>query len=245
MRRDSQLSMNRGDNALIRGYLPKDSSCQTHSVKEAVKILSGYGGSVIEFLDLGCGDGNSYSHFSGIKGLNWTGIDIEESPEVNARKRNDLRFLTYDGVDIPLPDNSVDIIYSNQVFEHVRYPEALLRNAYRVLKKNGLLVGSTSHLEPFHSRSLWNFTPYGFACLLQSAGFKDILLKPGIDGMTLNLRHILGRARIRLLSDVFYKRESPLNFAIEAFTRLMGIGVERRSAIKLGVSGQFIFISGK
>ena len=236
-----------GDNALIFEYLPKDNSAQTNSMREAIKVLERYENldKAIEILDLGCGVGSSFEKFKiSNKKFNWSGIDIEESPEVNSRVRNDLNFLTYDGVYIPLPENSVDIIYSHQVFEHVRHPQELLFDTLRVLKKDGYFVGSTSHLEPFHSRSFWNFTPYGYVTLLKTAGFSDIVVKPDIDSLTLIVINLLRYPNNKLVKR-FFSKESPLNYTIEMTSKILGLGVERRSALKLKFSGQFVFIAQK
>lgn len=42
---------------------------------------------------------------------------------------------------LPLPDNSVDFIYSEHVFEHLEYVEGqkLLKECYRILKPNGVI----------------------------------------------------------------------------------------------------------
>lgn len=198
-----------------------------------------------EILDLGCGVGNSFEELQKLPiKFNWLGLDIEDSPEVNRRTRDDLNFLTYDGLHIPLPNESVDLIYSHQVFEHVRHPQELLVEVVRVLKKGGYLVGSTSHLEPFHSRSFWNFTPYGYVTLLKTAGFSEILVKPGIDCLTLIIRSLLRYYKSRMINR-FFRRESPLNIVIETMSRLLGFGVERRCALKLNFSGHFVFIARK
>jgi hypothetical protein len=36
-----------------------------------------------------------------------------------------------------------------------------------VLKVGGYLVGSVSHLEPYHGYSTFNYTPYGFRIICQ------------------------------------------------------------------------------
>lgn len=235
----------RGDKALIFDYIQNENSAQTHSMEEALKILERYTNldNAIEILDLGCGVGSSFNKFQKTKiKFNWLGLDIEDSSEVNSRTRNDLNFMTYDGVNIPLLDDSVDFIYSHQVFEHVRHPQELLFEVFRVLKKGGYLVGSTSQLEPFHSRSFWNFTPYGYVTLLKTAGFNEILVKPGIDGLTLIIRGLLPNKR---MINRFFIRESPLNFIIEMMSKLLGFGVEKRSTLKLQFSGHFVFIARK
>lgn len=150
------------------------------------------------------------------------------------RIRDELNFLTYDGVDLPLSHDSVDIIYSHQVFEHVRHPQELILEVFRVLKEDGYLVGSRSQLEPFHSRSLWNFTPYGYVTLLKSAGFSEFFVKPGIDGLTLIIRSLVRNSLSRMFS-IFFSRESPLNFVIETSSRVLGFGVKQRCSLKLNL----------
>ena len=74
-------------------------------------------------LDLGCGEGDSFDLFHQISDrLTWIGVDIASSYEVAQRTRKGLPIVTYDGVNLPLGDNRVDLIYSNQAFEHVRHP---------------------------------------------------------------------------------------------------------------------------
>ncbi len=165
-------------------------------------------------VDLGAGSGSSAGQIlSRIPRCSWIGVDIDSSPEVKARKLKDLDFRSYNGTDIPLEDNSVDAIYSRQVFEHVRYPEALLKDIHRVLKPGGYFVGSVSQLEPYHSYSFWNFTYYGFATLASDAGLKLVEFRPGVDGISLIARNFV---KFQMRSDVsifkkWLKSESPLN----------------------------------
>jgi len=131
-------------------------------------------------VDFGCGVGTSLDFFSKtLAGTKWTGVDIEESPEVNARTRTDGEFFTYDGVNLPFEDSSFELIYSNQVLEHVRYPEKVLAEISRVLTADGVFIGQTSQLEPYHSFSIYNFTVYGFKTICEDNGLEVDLLRPG------------------------------------------------------------------
>src|SRR5829696_4737995 len=106
-------------------------------------------------LDLGCGAGDSVDLFRSLDPrTRWTGADVEQSPEVAQRTRTDADFVSFDGRRLPFADASFDLVYCKQVLEHVRHPAALLVDAARVLRPDGAFVGSTSHLEAFHSRSL-------------------------------------------------------------------------------------------
>ena len=88
------------------------------------------------------------------------------------------------------------MIYCNQVLEHVRFPERLLREVCRVLKPNGYFVGATSQLEPYHSLSVWNYTPHGFRLLVKEVGLQLQEIRPGIDALTLIIRAAPAKAKV-------------------------------------------------
>jgi SAM-dependent methyltransferase len=236
-----------GDMALVFHHLPDDASWQSHSLGAAFRVLEKYlPPRRLRILDVGCGAGNSFYEFRKFdRELLWTGLDIVDSPEACARTRDDLNCLTFDGIHIPINDQEIDLAYSRQVFEHVRHPRQLLEEIYRVLKSGGHFVGSTSHLEPFHSRSYWNYTPYGFCVLLMDSGFDSVVIRPGIDGLTLIGRRILSHVRLSKLFDSFFETESPLNFLLELISRAARMPAKRRNALKLLFSGHFTFVATK
>ncbi len=237
-----------GDCKLLYEFLPSDTSRQTHSLREAVHALGEIADSKrgVTVVDLGCGAGTSYDALSGRNGkIVWFGVDIADSHEVLNRQQRDLPFCAYDGVRIPFADSSADIVYSRQVFEHVRRPRPVIAEVLRVLRPGGWFVGSTSHLEPLHSRSYWNYTPYGFCVLLQDAGFRSIRVRPGIDAMTLISRRGLSYLGLSRFFQPFFKMESPLNVLLEAGMRVARVPVKRRNFLKLVFSGQFCFSAQK
>jgi len=237
----------KGDGKLLYEFLPEDTSRQTHSLREALRVLDGLStdNGRITVLDLGCGTGESYDSFCQNSKVRWIGLDIPDSAEVMSRPSRNIPFCTYDGIRIPLRDKPVDISYSRQVFEHVRHPELLINEVHRVLRPGAFFVGSTSHLEPFHSRSYWNYTPYGFCVLLRDVGFRLILVRPGIDSLTLIGRRGFSYLRLAGLFEPFFKVESPVNAFLEASLRLLGQTTKRRNAFKLLFSGQFCFLAQK
>ena len=122
-------------------------------------------------LDLGCGAGDSVEQFRSLNpDVSWLGVDLEESPEVATRTRTDAEFRTFDGRSIPAGDASVDVVYCKQVLEHVEERGPLIAEVARVLRPGGLFLGSTSQLEPYHSLSVGNLTPYGLARLTTTRG---------------------------------------------------------------------------
>lgn len=188
-------------------------------------------------LDFGCGNGRSIDMFEKLApNAAWTGVDIEGSPEVSSRVRDDGNFVSYDGENLPFPDGSFDLVYSYQVLEHVRKPDIVLGEIARVLDKGGLFIGQTSQFEPYHSYSLWNFTIYGFKRMMEDAGFVLNELRPCIDGFTL-LRRTYEERPPHI--DRYFSNESPINREIEFI--MDSKTAKERNYRKLFFSGQFVF----
>lgn len=225
---------------LLRHALPRDHSRQSSARKEVqAQIAAGF--QPKDILDLGCGVGESLDFFkSEAPHAQWTGVDIETSPEVLQRTRSDGTFVTFDGVNLPFDAARFDLVYTHQVFEHVRHPEPLLAETRRVLSPDGLLIGQTSQMEPYHSFSVWNYTIYGFKVLLETAGFDLVLMRPGIDSMTLIKRALNGRPKSW---SKWFHTETPFNAKIEAEAERQGRSIAIRNHRKLVYCGQFVFVA--
>lgn len=225
--------------SLLKDVLPNDHSRQSSAV-DTLKELMADGFSPKAILDLGCGDGRSIDLFSEIlPNASWTGVDIESSPEVDLRTRQDGNFKTYNGTELPFDNESFDVIYSYQVMEHVRHPEKVLNEISRTLSDDGFFVGQTSQFEPYHSFSYWNFTVWGFKQLCESSNLQIVKFRPGIDGKTLIDRRLNNRAK---RFSKFFNEESPLNEDIEKNTKK---SAQVRNFRKLIYAGQFCFIAKK
>jgi ubiquinone/menaquinone biosynthesis C-methylase UbiE len=227
---------------LLGSRIPADHSRSVLADRYAAEWLARPGRPAApEVLDLGCGTGDSVELFRSLEPrVSWTGADIGESPEVAGRTRTDARFVTFDGERLPFADSSFDLVYCKQVLEHVREPAPLLAEVARVLRPGGTFAGSTSHLEAFHSRSVWNYTPYGLMLLLDEAGLELDEVRPVIDAFTLVLWRALGTPRF------FYRwwaRESPPYRAISLAGRVARWDHRTVNTAKLTLSGQFAFLA--
>jgi SAM-dependent methyltransferase len=196
-------------------------------------------------LDLGCGTGSSVDAFRACDpSVDWTGLDIADSREARERTRTDARFVAFDGDRIPFPDGSFDLVYCKQVLEHVHRPAPLLGEVARVLAPGGRFAGSTSQLEPFHSHSTFNYTPFGFRALLRDAGLELVEIRPGIDGATLFAHRLLGTGRVlRSRWGRWWGGSSPLNRAIDLYGAVGSMEVRAVNANKLLFCGQFAFLA--
>lgn len=99
----------------------------------------------MKILDLGTGSGYlAFPFAEKYKQVEVVGLDIvEKTLEENQRKVelegiNNLRFVSYDGMDFPFDDNSFDIVISRYALHHFPAIHDTFREISRVLKKNGI-----------------------------------------------------------------------------------------------------------
>lgn len=217
------------DFACLRGAIPEDAG---QSSAEAM-LADHANANPPRVLDLGCGAGDAIDLVARLMpDAAYHGVDIESSPEVDARVRSDDALKTYDGVNLPWPDRHFGLVYSRQVFEHVRHPDALMADVARVLEPGGLFIGSLSNLEPYHSYSIFNTTPWGLWRLLTENGFDLISIRPGPEVTSMVVRQVT-RRRLERFPALY-----PL---IDLAGRVKGWSPRQRAYLKLRFSGHIVF----
>lgn len=96
----------------------------------------------IKLLDFGCGDGNSCIYFrKHFENINISGIDVSEESIKKAKEKNipHADFKAFNGLEIPYPDNTFDIVFTSMVFHHIGHSlhNEILQEIYRVLTSGG------------------------------------------------------------------------------------------------------------
>jgi len=90
-------------------------------------------------LDLGCGEGTRLGMIDGER-KNLTGIDVSETAIKKAKvKYPKIDFFSGNIEKLPFKNGVFDLIYSVFVFEHLDKPEAVIKEAVKVLKIGGNL----------------------------------------------------------------------------------------------------------
>jgi SAM-dependent methyltransferase len=93
--------------------------------------------------------------------------------EANWRSYRTAHFPAFDLTRDVIGDEMFDIIFCEQVLEHVKYPRNAAANLFRMLRGGGWLIVTTPFLIQIHDYggdySRW--TPDGLSCLLQEVGF--------------------------------------------------------------------------
>jgi ubiquinone/menaquinone biosynthesis C-methylase UbiE len=107
-------------------------------------------------VDVGCGSGRLARYLSDIENLGYLGTDVVDDLVKYSKsliKRPDWRFESINGFEIPLEDETADIVCFFSVFTHLLHEQSFvyLREAKRVLSPNGIIVFSfLDFSEPGH-----------------------------------------------------------------------------------------------
>ncbi|MDY0383104.1 methyltransferase domain-containing protein [Trichlorobacter sp.] len=141
-------------------------------------------------LDVGCGRmpyKTLISSYDGITG--YIGLDIE-NPGYQTHSKPDL---FWDGVRIPLADNSVDCVIATELFEHVPDLEAMLREIKRVLRPGGSIFFTVPFLWPLHDmpQDECRYTPFSLRKIFERAGYSDTTIS-ALGGWDASLAQMLG-----------------------------------------------------
>jgi SAM-dependent methyltransferase len=135
---------------------------ETHQWKKKnLKTLSG------NILDIGCGNKPYSLWFDQAKIIQYIGLDVIESPEVDVVVKPAERW--------PFKDGSFDCIMMTQTLEHLENPNHTLAELKRVLKPEGVLVLTVPFIYPVHGEpyDFKRYTTYGLNQLFS----KDFHLK--------------------------------------------------------------------
>lgn len=98
-----------------------------------------------DVLDAGCGVGYGSALLAAAGARSVTGVDAFAAAVLEARQqdRHASTFLVGDLRDLPLEDDSVDLVVCFEVIEHIDEQERLISELRRVLRPDGVLVVST------------------------------------------------------------------------------------------------------
>lgn len=91
-------------------------------------------------LDVACGNGRLLRMFSQKAHINAYGIDVSEEMITAAQKvHQDAVYRVSFADSIDFPDNTFDYVTVCCAFHHFTKPDAFMKEAFRVLKRNGML----------------------------------------------------------------------------------------------------------
>lgn len=124
-----------------RHHLSGNRRNQSVSEEKRSQLFKKWMGKNKKVLDMGCRDGVLTRHF--IEGNTVTGLDIDQQALEDCRKNLNIetKWANF-SLKIPLPASSFDVVVAGEVIEHLPYPEIALSEISRILKPQGLFIGS-------------------------------------------------------------------------------------------------------
>ncbi|GAB35420.1 class I SAM-dependent methyltransferase [Gordonia otitidis] len=139
----------------------------------------------LHVLEAGSGEGYGGAMLAA-EGATVTCVDYDASAVEHTRRRYpQLTMIQGNLVDLPLPDESVDVVVNFQVIEHLWDQAAFIAECRRVLRPGGRLLISTPNritfspgrdtpLNPFHTREL------------DAAELTDLLIEGGMETVVMH-----------------------------------------------------------
>ena len=163
-----------------------------------------------DLLDIGCGR-QPYRHLFDV--TSYVGVELD-----NERNRDiGIADIYYDGVTLPVDDKQFNTVLCNQVLEHVFTQEKFVKEIYRVLKKEGVLILTIPFMWDEHEQPFDNlrYTSFGLTSLLQEHGFTVLEMKKSQANFS---------AIVQLANCYFYKQFTKLPFPLRALLSLIICG---------------------
>jgi len=138
-------------------------------LEDLENVISEYSKGLL--LDIGCGNKPYEELFHG-KINSYIGCDVVQS---------DLQRVDVicEATNLDFESEVFDTVFSTQVIEHVNDPFLMLKEAYRVMKKGGVIIVSAPfcwelHEEPY---DFFRYSKYGLKSMFENSGFEVKLIK--------------------------------------------------------------------
>lgn len=157
-------------------------------------------------LDLGCGTG---SFLTSLKDQGWKlyGIEISEPSAEKARARSGAQVFIGDILEAPFPPESMDVVTSFDVLEHLYGPREAMEKVWRWLKPGGIFYVVIPNIQSWEARlfrsywwglelprHLYHFSPESLERLLLSTGFrKERSVTPPINYFEYSAHYVFDR----------------------------------------------------
>jgi ubiquinone/menaquinone biosynthesis C-methylase UbiE len=158
-----------------------------------MEVVSSYlnGKQVKTILDLGCGTGRFTEDLAVWFDAQVVGIDPSKKMLEQAQRKRTDRRVRYEpgcGEAIPLPDDSVDLIFMSMIFHHFENPTLAARECRRVLRDQGIAFLRAGTREHISSYPYVEFFPESLPlleeCLVAGASVREVFEAAGFRTVT-------------------------------------------------------------
>lgn len=106
-----------------------------------------------KLLDIGCGTGDFAASLKKL-GYDAHGLELEKNAVKLANQKGVITTQGSFVTGLPYKDKEFDVLFAGEVIEHTIDDDLFLRECYRILKPNGMLILTTPNLVSFGNRLL-------------------------------------------------------------------------------------------
>lgn len=156
-----------------------------HRISLTLDSIKKFSPSFDNILEIGCGTGENLAFYKDqFKFKNAYCIEISEEAYNSIKEKGIMPFIKdVNKDDIPLDNNIIDVVIFQEVIEHLYNSDLVMKEIYRVLKKNGILILSTPNLSSWINRLvlLFGYQPFSHDVSF-IAGFGRIKFKEQTNG---------------------------------------------------------------
>jgi SAM-dependent methyltransferase len=114
-------------------------------IKVTEKIISKL--DVTNILEIGAGD-YSFKYLKNAKESQWTTVDFAMPCDIFCD-------LNSDSLVLPFEESLFDLVICTEMFEHLLWPQQLLKEVKRILRENGLILVSVPNITSLTYRIAW------------------------------------------------------------------------------------------
>lgn len=177
-----------------------DSAKRRSNIARQVEFLRAYLTPNSVFVEIGCGDA-AVTQALAASAQETIGIDVTPALVDLGAAPTNFRFVQTDGTRLAVDSDRVDVVYSNQLIEHLHPDDASrhLQEVCRILKSGGLYICTTPNriTGPHDISGYFGYEPDGFhmreydhaalASAFQDAGFRSARAQVSVKGRRLTL----------------------------------------------------------
>jgi 2-polyprenyl-3-methyl-5-hydroxy-6-metoxy-1,4-benzoquinol methylase len=113
----------------------------------------------IKIVDFGCGDGRAAEKMVDMLVSHNVEIDkllaVDIDPELESSNKVEVIKSDLNCPVLELPDNNFQVVYSLETIEHLINPGLFVKEAHRILVKNGIFVITTPNILAWYNRVLF------------------------------------------------------------------------------------------
>ncbi len=176
-------------------YTKSELSAMKKFAQERVKYLTPHLKKINpkKILELGCGEGSLSFEIKKIISGQVFGLDLSEAAVKLSKEKGIISKKADLNLGIPFRNNEFDLVFSNQLVEHIYNTDLLLKESFRVLKKGGYFVVITPNLSFWLNRLIF---PFGIYPIFSEVSLKNKTMGTGFLKKFIYEKEAVGHIRV-------------------------------------------------